>query len=171
MHLNPSSMGAAASRSHDTAWWHKCRADTPGCKRVIHFNSAGAHLASGNPVQCCTIGQHLQQRITQHWLSNASPLAALFPHQTAPCRCFTSRAVIVLLSSSHLCVQTAGAALQPQCVLDAVQRYQQEEATWGGYETQRRFGALAQPPALSGVVVYDPINCCSSHLRFSDSKP
>jgi hypothetical protein len=35
-------------------------------------------------------------------------------------------------------VPHAGAALQPQCVLDAVQHYQQEEAVWGGYETQRK---------------------------------
>lgn len=33
---------------------------------------------------------------------------------------------------------TTGASLQPKCVLDAVQRYQQHEATIGGYETVRR---------------------------------
>ena len=47
---------------------------------------------------------------------------------------------MLLLSSERMRLPPAGAALQPQCVLDAVQHYLQEEAIWGGYETQRRWG-------------------------------
>ncbi|WIA32612.1 hypothetical protein OEZ86_003415 [Tetradesmus obliquus] len=92
-------MGAAASRSHEGGWWHKCRADTPGCKHVIHFNNAGA-------------------------------------------------------------------ALQPQCVLDAVQHYLQEEAIWGGYETQRR---LARQLSLPYTALAELLNCSPNEIAIVGS--
>ncbi|KAF6262168.1 aminotransferase class V [Scenedesmus sp. NREL 46B-D3] len=99
MHLRPSSMGAAASGSREATWWDKCRAETPGCKHVIHFNNGGA-------------------------------------------------------------------ALQPQCVLDAVQHYQQQEAVWGGYETQRR---LSRELSLPYTALAELLNCSPNEIAIVGS--
>lgn len=71
----------------------------------------------------------------------------------------TLTAVLLLWSLPY-----AGAALQPQVVIDAVQKYQQEELLYGGYETaakraddlQKPYTALAQllncsPDEVSGI--------------------
>jgi hypothetical protein len=41
--------------------------------------------------------------------------------------------------NSNSIVRSAGAALQPQVVINAVQQYLQEEAIYGGYETAARY--------------------------------